>query len=156
MRHVTATLVAFLLLVPLSGAAEEFLGAPVVSDATPITKTKSRYEFETRLSHDEVLAFYRKALKELQDIKVREWKDATYIEDDGKLPWHSITISKEDRGGTRVVIMKDNWTWIIGTLILRYIGVFVVLMVLLLGMVLSGKIISGVVKRGEKKGPPAG
>ena len=101
-------------------------------------------------SHDEVVAFYKLALKEFPDIKFRDWPDATYIEDDGKLPWHSITISKEDRDGTAISIIKDNWTWIIGTLILRYIGVFVVLIILLIGMSISGAVISRSV--GKKDG----
>jgi len=49
------------------------------------------------------------------------------------------------------VFMKDRWTWIIGTLVLRYIGVFVVLLFLLLGMIVSGAIISRSVKRREAK-----
>jgi hypothetical protein len=47
--------------------------------------------------------------------------------------------------------MKDRWTWIIGTLVLRYIGVFVVLCFLLIGMTVSGAIISRLVKRREAK-----
>jgi len=97
------------------------------------------------------VAFYREALKDGRDIKFREWKDATYIEDDGRLSWHSITISKGEREGTTVVIMKDNWTWIIGTLVLRYIGVFGVLLLLFLGMAVSGSIISRSVKKMEAR-----
>jgi len=104
---------------------------------------------KTQLSHDEVVSFYRRALKDFENIKFRDWKDATYIEDDGKMPWHSITISKGEGQETSIIIVKDNWTWIIGTLILRYIGVFMVLMVLFLGMSISGRVISGFVKRIE-------
>ncbi len=67
------------------------------------------------------------------------------------MPWHSITISKGGKDGTDVVIVKDNWTWIIGTLVLRYIGVFMVLMILFIGMSVSGKIISKSVQRMEAK-----
>ena len=116
-----------------------------------ISKTNSRLEIKIGLSHGEVLGFYREAFREDKDIKFREWKDATYVEDDGKLAWHSITISKQKGSETSVVIMKDNWTLIIGTLILRYIGVFAVLLVLFLGMSVSGRIISGVVKKAETK-----
>ena len=108
-------------------------------------------ELKTPLSHDEVVSFYREALKDFENIKFREWKDATYIEDDGKMPWHSITISKEGKDSTDIVIVKDNWTWIIGTLVLRYIGVFMVLMILFIGISVSGKIISRSVKRVEAK-----
>ena len=67
------------------------------------------------------------------------------------MKWHSITISKDAKDGTHIAIVKDNWTWIIGTLVLRYIGVFVVLMVLFVGMTVSGKLISGFVRRAELK-----
>jgi hypothetical protein len=90
-------------------------------------------------------------LKGLHDIKFRDWKNATYIEDDGNRPWHSITISKMGANESTVSIVKDNWTWIIGTLVLRYVGVFMVLMVLFLGMFVSGKIISKSVESMEAK-----
>ena len=98
-----------------------------------------------------IFTFYKETFKGVKDIKFREWKDVTYVEDNGKFTWHSITISKEDKEGTTLVVMKDSWTWIIGTLVLRYIGVFVVLLFLLLGMTLSGAIISRSVKRREAK-----
>ncbi len=132
-------------------AAIDFLQAPIIQQGKVILKTDSRLELKTQLSHDEALTFYKEALKDYKDIKFREWKDSTYIEDDGKLPWHSITISKEDKDGATVIIMKDNWTWIIGTLILRYIGVFAVLMILFLGMSISGKIISVSIKKMEER-----
>jgi len=133
---------ALVFFMPVASHGEDFLGAPVIPQGTTIKKTEDRLEMKTQLSHDEVIAFYRKALKDFEDIKFRNWKDATYIEDDGKMPWHSITVSKGGEHGTEIVIVKDNWTWIIGTLILRYIGVFMVLMILLIGMSISGKIIS--------------
>ncbi len=139
------------LIVPSYSNAEVFLEAPVIPQSKTVQKTDSRLELKTNLSHDEVVAFYKGSLKEYQDIKFREWKDSTYIEDDGKLPWHSVTISKGGEEGTTVVIVKDNWTWIIGTLILRYIGVFIVLIVLLFGMTISGAIISRSIKKIDAK-----
>ena len=139
------------LMFPAYSDAAEFLGAPVISPGETVKKTDVRLELNADLSHDEVVAFYREALKDFEDIKFRDWPDATYVEDDGNLQWHSITISKEDQDGTNIVIMKDNWTWIIGTLVLRYIGVFVVLIVLLIGMTISGAIISRSVKKIETR-----
>jgi len=101
--------------------------------------------------HSEVLEYYKDALKSFKDIRVREWKNETYIEDDGKLPWHSITISKGDTGETKVIIVKDNWTWILGTLVLRFVGVFIVLLLLFVAMGISGSIISKSVARAEAK-----
>ena len=133
------------LMLPAYSGAEDFLGAPVVPQGETLKKTDCRLELKIDRSHDAVLAFYKDALKDFPDIKFRDWPDATYIEDDGKLLWHSITISKADQDGTTIVIMKDNWTWIVGTLILRYIGVFAVLIVLLIGMSVSGAVISRLV-----------
>jgi len=150
MKKITL-LFLILLMFPVVSNAEDFLGVPVVSQGKENLRTDARLEMETPLSHDEVLSFYREQLKDLPDIKFRDWKDATYIEDDGARPWHSITISKNDKDGATIIMVKDNWTWIIGTLILRYIGVFVVLMIVLLGMLVSGKIISSFVSRAEAK-----
>ena len=142
---------AVLYFMPVVSHAEDFLGAPLIPERTIIKKTAARLEMKTRLSHDEVVAFYEKALKNFENIKFRNWKNATYIEDDGKMPWHSITVSKGGDRGTKITIVKDNWTWIIGTLILRYIGVFMVLMILLICMFVSGQIISRSVARVQTK-----
>ena len=147
----TIVILFFFLAIPPHLIASDFLGVPVVQEGETIMKTEGRLEFKTDLSHNKALSFYREALKDYADIKFRDWDDATYIEDDGNRPWHSITISKDDAKGTMIVIVKDNWTWIIGTLVLRYIGVFVVLMVLFLGMSISGRIISGIVKKVDTK-----
>lgn len=143
MKKITLCMLVLFLVCPPVLRAGEFLGAPVLPQGKIVSKTKSRLEMKVPVTHDEILAYYREALKDSKDIKYREWKEATYIEDDGKLPWHSITISREEKGGTTtVVIMKDNWTWILGTLILRYLGVFVVLLLLLVSITVSGAVIS--------------
>ena len=149
-NHLLIPMILFLLF-PAFATAEEFLGAPVIPQGKIVKQTKTRLEIKTELSHDDALQFYREALKEDPNIKIREWKDATYIEDDGKQKWHSVTISKGDKEGATITISKDSWTWIIGTLILRYIGVFVVLLILFLGMSISGTIISRTIKKMEAK-----
>jgi len=151
MKKIIFIFILLFIAYPDSTKAEDFLGAPLIPDGKIIKKTGKSLEIKTILSHKEALAYYREALKGLEDIKFREWKEATYIEDDGALAWHSITISKDDGKGTTIVIMKDSWTWIIGTLVLRYVGVFVVLLFLLVGMSLSGAIISRSVKKSEEK-----
>jgi hypothetical protein len=130
---------------------EEFLGIPV-PEGELVKQSKKRLEVMSPKTHDQLLGYYKEQLEGMEDIKIRDWTDQSYIEDDSNRPWHSITIDKEPEGGkTRVVIMKDNWTWIIGTLLLRYVGVFVVLLVLLVGMTISGKIISSRMDKTEAK-----
>lgn len=142
----------FLLFIPGFLQAEEFLGITVPPDSQTVSSSDDRLEVKTGLSHDAVLAYYEKELKNLGDIKYREWSDQTYIEDDGNRPWHSITISKGDnQTETTVIISRDSWTWIIGTLILRFVGVFVVLLVLFAGMKIYGLIIRSIVKPAATK-----
>ncbi len=151
MKKLLLPIFIFLLTIPAPLCAEDFLGAPLIPSGETIQKTETRLEMKSHLSHDEIVEFYRQALKKHKDIKFRDWENATYIEDDGKLAWHSITISKQTKDGANIVIVKDNWTWIIGTLVLRFIGVFVVLLFLMVGMYISGAIISRSVKKLEAK-----
>ena len=108
-------------------------------------------EMTTAMTHDQVLEFYKDALDGQSDIKYRDWKEATYIEDDGNLAWHSITIQKAGIKGTTITIAKDSWTWILGTLVLRFVGVFIVLSALFLSMSVSGKIISKTLEKAKAK-----
>ncbi len=135
-----------IILVPGFIYADDFLNVPVLPDSQVVSKEKGKLVFKTGLSHDEVLAYYRKELKDYQDVKYRDWKDSTYIEDDSNQPWHSITISKDNGQETTVEIFGDSWTWIISTLILRFVGVFTVLLILYVGMKVSGIIISRSIK----------
>ncbi|MBF0510338.1 MAG: hypothetical protein HQK57_15620 [Deltaproteobacteria bacterium] len=156
MNRLLALVIIFLVFLVPAGRAEEFLQAPVIPGGKVINKTDDRLEVHYNLSHKEGLEFYREALKDTKDIKFRERKDETYIEDDGRLPWHSITFPKKCPDGIVVTIVKDNWTWILGTLFLRFIGVFVVLLILYLAMVTSGAITTMLLARPVKKSPPIG
>jgi len=126
--------------------SETFLGAPVFPGAKIVKKTEARLELIVPQSYDKVMAFYKKALKGLKDIRIREWKKSSYIEDDSNRPWHSITISKGGDNETVIVILKDNWTWIMGTVFLLFIGAFIVLLVLFVALSVSGAIISRIVQ----------
>jgi hypothetical protein len=151
-NHIILIQVILLMFFTSLAGAEDFLGAPIIPYKEMVQKTDTRLKLLTELSHDEAVAFYRDAFKDEKDIKFREWENATYIEDDGNREWHSVTISKETKGGIKVTITKDNWTWIIGTLILRFLGVFIVLSVLFIGMKISTAIILKAVGKisGEK------
>ncbi len=153
MRIFLALLSLLIFISPAYSGVDEFLGAPLPPQRKIIQKTDIRLSFKTDLSHDAMLRYYKGALAKYPDIKFRENKDSIYIEDHGKLKWHSITISKGDKPGATVSIVKDSWTWIIGTLILRYIGVFVVLMIICLVLSLSGRILPRLIGKREAKNP---
>ena len=67
------------------------------------------------------------------------------------MAWHSISISKGKSKETSVVIDKLTWTWIAATLFLRFVGVFVVLLVLFVALAILGAFISRALKRLEHK-----
>lgn len=140
--------VIFLSIGGSASGAEEFLGAPLPPGGKVLSKTERKLELQCSASHDEIVEFYRQRLSGYKDIRYRDWKEEAYIEDHGALPWHSIRISKGS-SETRGTITRDSWTWILGTLTLRFVGVFVVLLFLYAGMWLAGKIIS-------RLAPPSG
>lgn len=149
-RFLILTLSLFFVFPALS-RAEDFLGAPLIPGGKILKKTEHRLAMEVKMSHDQAVAFYKNALKGQKDIKIREWKEETYIEDDGNRAWHSISIPKGEGSNITIAIKKDSWTWIISTLVIRYIGVFVVLMVIFISISISGKIVSGVIKKAEAR-----
>lgn len=112
----------------------------------------TRVVLTTNKSHEEAVSFYKEFVKDLDNIKILDRDDYVQIVDHGSLSWHSITIDKEPSGGTlNVTIVQDSWSWILGTLVLRFIGVFVVLLVLFVGMMISGKILPLFAKSIDKK-----
>lgn len=131
--------------------ADEFLGLPLVPGGEVMEKTEALLVMKAPLSHDQALEFFKNALNGQKDIKIREWESATFIEDDGNRPWHSINIPKHTNEKITITIKKDNWAWILSTLTLRYIAVFVVLMVIYVSILVSGKIISSALRRAEQK-----
>lgn len=137
------------LLFPAPSRADSFLTAPVMPGGKELTSKPERLEKKYGLGFDQTVKFYQDALKDAQDVKFWDRGDQIYIEDHSNRPWHSITISKAANGSTEVVTLKDNWTWIIGTLILRFIAVFVVLLVLYAAMSISGAVISRTVKAAQ-------
>ena len=65
MKNIVRVLLVVLLVFPAYSNAEDFLGAPVIPEGEVISKTDSRLEIKTGLSHAEVLGYYREALNPL-------------------------------------------------------------------------------------------
>ena len=120
------------------GGGEPPWGAPVIPGGKVVKSEGATVIYiECNLPYDKVLAWYREALKNHRDnafnidyAKYRDWKDQMYIEDQGSAQWHSIGIFKGTGPTTTVKIVRDNFTWIFSTLLIRFAGVFLVLCVL--------------------------
>lgn len=138
----TYIFIAALLLFPSLAFSEEFLGAPVMPGGKVITQTATRLEKQYDIPYEEALKYYRKVFEKEKDIKFWDRTTETGIEDHSTRKWHSITLIKVDDKRTDMVIIADNWIWIFGTLLLRFIGVFMVLSVLYLALACSGAIFS--------------
>ena len=112
-------------------------GAPVMPGGKIVKTESTAVYIEYNQPYDKVLAWYKDALKDYRDkamniefTKYRDWKDQMYIEDQGAANWHSIGISKTGGPNTTVKIVRDNFTWIFSTLLIRFAGVFLVLCIL--------------------------
>jgi hypothetical protein len=127
-------------------SAEDFLGAPVMHGGKLLSQSEDRLEKTYDTSFENTVKFYRDALKAEKDIKYLDRGAQLYIEEHSNRPWHSVTITKVTEDRTDVVVLKDNWTWILGTLTLRFFGVFAVLIVLYIALAISGAIMSRVFK----------
>ena len=112
--------------------------APVMPGGTVVKTEDTAVFIDYDLPYEKVLAWYKDALRNYKDGKYRDWNDQMYIEDLGGAKWHSIGISKGGGNKTTVKIVKDNMTWILSTLLIRFAGVFVVLCVLWILLNLSG------------------
>jgi hypothetical protein len=143
MKNIALGIAALLTLLPTAVRADEFLGLTFPDETEIAGQTEGRLELESQLSHDELVTHYQGLVEDLPDIKILERDDSTQITDYGRLEWHSITVYREPaEGAPAVLILEDSWSWILGTLVFRYIGVFGVIIVLFLSMSISGFVIS--------------
>jgi len=148
MKKLLVLCVSLLILgLPGPTLAEEFLGVPIMPGGRLVLSTGSMDKRVYEVSHEQVLAYYRDVLKDAKDLKLRDRKTEVTIEDNGRLSWHRISISKNSSKQSDVTITRDSWTWILGTLTLRFIGVFVVLMILYLCMKFEMSVIARWVQR---------
>ena len=123
------------------------LNVPIVPGGKEVAaQTPNTYNLEyTGISLNQIIAFYAKEFKDQSEIK---WKEPvpgkkTVIYDWGSRKWHKITIFSKGNS-VLIEIKKDSWTWILGTLIIRFIGVFIVLIVLMIVLQISGAVFSSV------------
>jgi len=112
--------------------------APVMPGGIVVKTEDTAVYINYDLPYEKVLDWYKDALKNYKDGKYRDWADQMYIEDQGGAKWHSIGISKGGGNKTTVKIVKDNMTWVLSTLLIRFAGVFVVLCVLWVLLNISG------------------
>lgn len=137
-------LVNFLALFMFSSAhaTESFKEAPLMSGGEITFHNDARLEKIVPSRYEDVVSFYDEAFKSHKHVKTWDRGSSIYIEDHSNRPWHSISISKLESGGSKIVISGDSWTWIIGTLMLRFIAVFLVLMVLYIATAVMGAVVS--------------
>jgi hypothetical protein len=140
MKRFFLLLIMVIMLNPSVSRGEDFLGAPLPPGGKIVYQSGSRLEKSYPLTYEEAIEFYRNALKGWEDIKFWERVREVKIEEYNVRPWHSITIEKADDGGTRITVKKDSWTWILGTLAMRFLAVFGVLVALYIPLSIVGSI----------------
>ncbi|MCG6533373.1 MAG: hypothetical protein L7F78_01505 [Syntrophales bacterium LBB04] len=148
--------IACLVLSPSQSAAagaaslpDTYFDAPVMPGGVVVKAEEGRMEVAYDLTYEKVLAWYKESLKDYKDGKYRDWDTQMYIEDQGGAKWHSIGISKGGGARTTVTTVKDNWTWIFSTLLVRFAGVFVVLISLMVLLMISSAIMRKFIEKGK-------
>lgn len=150
-RLIMVSLMSFLT-IAAPALAGDFLSAPIPSGGQTLRSEQSLLEVRYRLPQEEIIHFYKDALKDQEDLVFKNRGESLEIEDHGKRAWHKIVIGARENGELAVTISKDSWTWIMGTLAIRFVGVFVVLLIVYLGMGASTWIITHSIKAMETKG----
>jgi len=133
----------------------QWLGAPIMPEGREVAKESGRLSTEYGMPYKQVLTWYKDALKDYPDARYRDWDEEMYIEDQGGSKWHAIKISKTGGAKTTVTIVKDNWTWIMATLFIRFAGVFIVLLILWLFLNIATFIMLRLIKEEKKVSPKA-
>ena len=139
MKRFLLLLLLVLIFNPCVSMGEDFLGAPLPPGGKVVFQSDTRLEKSYPLSYENAIKFYESALKDEEDIKFWERVREIKIEEYNVRPWHSITIEKAD-GGTRITVVKDSWTWILGTLCIRWLAVFGVLVALYIPLSIVGAV----------------
>jgi len=87
----------------------------------------------------EIDKFYKNTFKDYPGLSRQKAESPKVISmnDWGNSKWHNITITDKDKDGIEIVITRDSWTWIIGTLVIRFVGVFIILATLMIFMFIS-------------------
>jgi hypothetical protein len=156
MKTLIGLVILVCMLSPALVLADEFLGAPLPPGGQVTVSTPKRIEKKYEMGYADAVKFYKDAFKKDELVKFWDRGDETYIEEHGNRPWHSVTITPLEKGGTEIVILKDNWTWIIGTLVIRFVGVFGVLCVLYIALTISGRIMARLTSAKQNAGAGQG
>jgi hypothetical protein len=152
MRKLIALLTLLIALAATQAWAKDFLGLPLFDQSALGQTSEGDKEFVATypVAPEKVLEFYKKALQGGKDIRFREFGGNYVVEDFGSRPWNKIMIAKGNPALAKVTITKDSWTWIIGMLVLRFFGVFSVLLALFLATAIATNIIRRLVKDGPQ------
>ncbi|MBN2038705.1 MAG: hypothetical protein JW864_01605 [Spirochaetes bacterium] len=118
-------------------------GFPVPKDgqSIPVSDSDDHAYLYTSISLSDIEVFYQHEFQDDDTINWRKSDDNGFIIDDwGNRDWHKITVIDNGKDGIQITVQPDKWTWIIGTLVIRFIGVLIVLSILMFFIYVSGSI----------------
>ena len=141
-RTIAHALLAAWVCLAAPALAADYLGAPLPPGGQEVKGAEGRLQRTYAQPAAELYRFFQEALKGQKDLKFHELRGELLVEDFGDRPWHKITVAAAGANACTLTITQDSWTWIIGMLALRFVGVFIVLLVLYLAMGLATRLIS--------------
>ncbi len=130
--------------------AEEYGTVVLMDGGKTISSDSEEMIMEYNASPQTLLEHFKSQFGEDKEIRFRDRGDMFTVEDMGSRPWRRIIISKAAPDKTTVTVNMLTWKWITIMLALRFMGVFIVLLVLFISMSLATNMIRRIV---EKKAP---
>lgn len=138
--------------VAVPALAEEFGTLPIMEGGRtlPISNEDELVK-EYNVAPEKVWNFYKGLLSEGKQIRFTDRGHLYTIEDLGSRPWRRIVITKTAPDKTEVTVAMLTWKWIIIMLTLRFMAVFVVLLVLYVATSLATSLLVRMVKSPAKQ-----
>jgi hypothetical protein len=132
--------------------AEEFGTLPIMDGGRTVQASNSELVKEYDQAPEAVWQFYKGILGQDKEIRFTDRGHLYTIEDLGSRPWRRIAITKTQPGKTMVTIDMLTWKWIMIMLSLRFMAVFVVLLVLYMATSLGTSLLARVLRTPAKQG----
>ncbi|MFH1138992.1 MAG: hypothetical protein V1816_23175 [Pseudomonadota bacterium] len=143
MKKIIFVVAVFLMSLPGLGSAADFRGAPLMDQGRVTSESETEIQVAYQRPVAELVEYYRGIFQaQPGSVKFRDRGGESRFEDYEGRAWHKIVITEGPDNTAVVTVTKDSWTWIITMLVLRFMGVFVVLLVLFIAVSFSTKIVS--------------
>ncbi|MFH1035537.1 MAG: hypothetical protein V1806_13595 [Pseudomonadota bacterium] len=152
MKKFIAMTALFIWALAAPALAEEFGTLPIMDGGQVVKSNENELIKEYNLAPQAVWEYYKGILSQDKEIRFTDRGHLYTIEDLGSRPWRRIAITKTQPDKTMMTVDMLTWKWIMIMLSLRFMAVFVVLLVLYLATFLGTSLLARLSKEPVKQG----